>query len=327
MQIEEKLQTWLIDEYELDVISRQALFQKYLELFLNDSTNTKPFSNLKFYKFCENLIADKLVYGFNKTSRGFGFFIKKGVNVSSEMAVSALYPFGYISYLTAMNLYKIGTVLTDGLYFTTPDRNHWKNLCLKELRKKFEISFSIDERSLSSDYININGLIVSSQSILYPYPSEGVLDEAGSNRTIILTYKKDLVESEWWNKSRIQNIVDLYLDMLRMPQYCGGLNHVITIYKQNFQDIDLFKEITLYLDRKGSIIDKARFGFICDKLLHISTEVIDKWKIEQKDKRGSSRKLIANLEFDSRFDPEWNISINHEYARELYSQNISSNFT
>jgi len=43
--------------------------------------------------------------------------------------------------------------------------------------------------------------------------------------------------------------------------------------------------------------------------------------------RGSSRKLIANLEFDSRFDPEWNISINHEYARELYSQNISSNFT
>lgn len=136
MQIEEKLQTWLIDEYELDVISRQALFQKYLELFLNDSTNTKPFSNLKFYKFCENLIADKLVYGFNKTSRGFGFFIKKGVNVSSEMAVSALYPFGYISYLTAMNLYKIGTVLTDGLYFTTPDRTHWKNLCLKELRKK-----------------------------------------------------------------------------------------------------------------------------------------------------------------------------------------------
>ena len=115
--------------------------------------------------------------------------------------------------------------------------------------------------------------------------------------------------------------MDLYLDMFRMPQYCGGLNHVITIYKKNFQDIDLFKEITIYLDQKGSIIDKARFGFICNKLLHISAEVIDKWKIEQKDKRGSSRKLFSNFKFDSFFDDEWNISINHPTIKSLH-QNL-----
>lgn len=40
------------------------------------------------------------------------------------------------------------------------------------------------------------------------------------------------------------------------------------------------------MTKNGSIIDRARFGYIFDKILLIKAPEIDQWKEEQKDKEG-----------------------------------------
>lgn len=322
MKIENIIANWINEEYELDVISRQQLFLKYLEIWLQERfqdsmiQKSKNFSNKNFYKLCDYLIHEKILIGFNHNSRGYTYFIKKGSKPTSEMAISALYPLGFLSHLTAMNLYNIGNTKTTGIYFTCPARKVWKDLCLKEIKKRFK-NFEVNT-SISNEYIEIDGLILSTQSILDPYPHQNILEEAGSTKTIIITNKKKLVESEWWNQCHLQNIVDLYLDMLRTPHYCGGISHVLGIYKDSLsKDKELFQEVLISLTKNGSIIDRARFGYIFDKILRFKTPEIEQWKDEQQDKRGSSRKLFSNFDFDSLFDEEWNISINHPTIKNL----------
>lgn len=320
MKIENIIETWIKDEYELDVISRQQLFLKYLEIGLQNSIGqqNKKITNKNFYKLCDYLIHEKILIGFNHTTRGYTYFIKKGSKPTSEMAISALYPYGFLSHLTAMKLYGIGNTQTSGIYFTCLERKDWKDQCLKEIRKRFK-NFEVT-KSISNEYIEINGLILSTQSILDPYPHQSILEEAGSTKTIIITNKKKLVESEWWNQCHLQNVVDLYLDMLRTPHYCGGISHVLSIYRNNFlNDKELLQEVIKSLTKNGSIIDRARFGYIFDKVLHLQTQEINKWKEEQQGKRGGSRKLFSNFDFDSTFDEEWNLSINHPTIKKLVS--------
>lgn len=326
MKIEKIIANWIDEEYELNVISRQQLFLKYLELWFTDTFNgqviekNKYFSNKNFYKLCDYLIDEKILIGFNHNTRGYTYFIKKGSKPTSEMAVSAIYPMGFLSHHTAMNLYGIGNTQTSGIYFTCPARKDWKNICLKNIKQRFK-NLNIS-RSISNEYIEINGFILSTQSILDPYPHQNILEEAGSTKALIIINKKNLVESEWWNQCHIQNIVDLYLDMLRAPHYCGGISHVLKIYHDFLlKDKDLFQELLNTLDKTGSIIDRARFGYVFDKIFGIQGSLINEWKIEQKDKRGSSRKLFSNFKFDSFFDDEWNISINHPTIKSLH-QNL-----
>lgn len=320
MRIEEVLIDWLCNDYELEIISRQDLFLKYLDFWFLENwkgekiDKNKRFATKNFYHICDLITAERLWIGFNRTTRGYGFFIKKGSKASSEMAISALYPFGYLSHLSAMNIYKLGNVITDGIYFTCPTRKEWKNLCIRELKNRFNVEFS---ESFTNDYIQINGLILSTQSVLSPYPHELVLEEAGSTRNLVIINKNNLVESEWWRNIRTQNIIDLYLDMWKAPHYCGGLSNVLKVSAEQLKDRDFFSEVINNLEKIGSIIDRARFGFLFEKVLLQNHKILLKWKKEQLDKRGSSRKLFSNYNFDSNYDSDWNISINSETIKNI----------
>ena len=327
MEIGKTLRNWVKETYELDVITRQQLFLKYLEILFADNIydrnleKIRSFPNLEFYKLCDYLIDERVLIGFNHNSRGYSYFIKKGTTPTSEMAISALYPLGFLSHLSAMNLYALSNTKSSGIYFTCPNRSDWKKLCLKNIKKRFKgLSIAMP---VSNKYIEINGFIFSTQSILDPYPNQKILEEAGSNKALIIINKKSSVESEWWNNCHIQNIVDLYLDMLKAPHYCGGISHVLKIYQDHLiEDQKLLSDILDILDKTGSIIDKARVGCILNKVFAIESSQLDKWKFEQIGKRGSSRKLFSNFEFDSFFDEEWNISINHPTIKNLYQKKI-----
>lgn len=321
MEIERQLADWIEKDYELNVISRQQLLLKYLEYFFENENNEEKitvFNNKKFYRLCDYLINEKILMGFNHSSRGYAYFIKRSKNPSSEMAISALYPLGFLSHLTAMNLYGIGTTKSTGIYITCPNRVDWKNLCLKKIKNRFKL-LNVNVMPSAKDYTSFNNLILSNQAILDPYPHQSVLEEAGSTKPLIIVNRKNIVESEWWNHSHIQNIVDLYIDMLRSPHYCGGISHVLFVYKEQLlKDKELLFAIIDSLNNSGTIIDRARFGYIFDKILNINSSIILKWKEEQKDKRGSSRKLFSNFDFNSFYDEDWNISINNQTIINLH---------
>ena len=89
--------------------------------------------------------------------------------------------------------------------------------------------------------------------------------------------------------------------------------HVLEVYQKHLDKY--LNDLIKHLDNQGTVIDKARFGFVLEKCLGLDLDILRIWKLEQLNKRGGSRKLVSTLEFDSVFDPDWNISINHDQAK------------
>lgn len=101
-------------------------------------------------------------------------------------------------------------------------------------------------------------------------------------------------EYEWWANVRVQNITNLLIDMMRYPQYCGGFI-VIEVYQKHLDKY--LNDLIKHLDNQGTVIDKARFGFVLEKCLGLDLDILRIWKLEQLNKRGGSRKLVFTLEF------------------------------
>lgn len=96
MKIERLVMNWIKEEYEFDVISRQQLFLKYLQIWFLDEyqgqvvEKTKRFSNQSFYKLCDFLIDEKVLMGFNHNTRGYTFSLRK-VAKQPQRWLSVLY--------------------------------------------------------------------------------------------------------------------------------------------------------------------------------------------------------------------------------------------
>ena len=165
--------------------------------------------------------------------------------------------------------------------------------------------------------LKLNKVQVNKNQIFTPYPFDQIFRDIFPDQNIIIITKKIMDDAEWWSDYHVQNISSLYLDMIKFPHYCGGLMHVIDVMKSSLNQ-ELLIQIIEKIENSGTSLDKARFGFICEKLLDIKHPFISRWKINQKEKRGSSRKLIASANFDPIFDPDWNISINHEEVKSTY---------
>ncbi|MDZ7661059.1 hypothetical protein [Thiohalophilus sp.] len=96
--------------------------------------------------------------------------------------------------------------------------------------------------------------------------------------------------------------------MIRNPDYCGGVRHIIDVYKDN-ADIYL-KTIVEEIDRHGGPIDKVRAGYILDEVCKLNDQKINKWLGNVQ--RGGSRKLVASAPYSPIFSEKWCISINLE---------------
>jgi hypothetical protein len=326
MKIEEALAHWFIQKYEPAAINRQALYRQFLKLWLAKQYEGEELTGVPlygeprrvFYHAYKKLDKSNRIQGHVESTKGFAFFTKGQRLNTPEQIVSGIYPFGYLSHLSAMNAYKLGSVKSSAIYFTCLGRMDWHNQSLKDLRSEFKVNVTnyIDLDGSMSRTTSLNGIHVEEQSIIDGYPSADVLEDIG----IIIINKKYLDESEWWGGVKVQNIIDLFIDMIRSPQYCGGLQHVIRVYNHHL-DI-YFEKIVEKLEVSGSIIDRARFGFITEKHIFKTHILFTKWKAEQKNKRGGSRKLVSTLDFDSEFDPDWNISINHDGAKKIPKERI-----
>jgi predicted transcriptional regulator of viral defense system len=321
MKIEDALKHWLLEKYDPVAISRQSLYQQFLRIWIDKSYDGELLTGTLFqgsprsvfYSTYKKLEKSRVLIGHTKSTKGYSFFTKKKVASTPEQVASGIYPYGYLSHLSAMNAYKLGSVESSAVYFTCLNRSEWNFQCVKDLKKSFK-GFKLvaneesDGEVCYSIYLDKN-MLVEDRSIIPGYPSEDAIED----KNIILINKHELSESEWWAGVKVQNIIDLFIDMLRYPQYCGGLQHVIAVYKNHIDPY--FEKIVRKLDRDGSIIDRARFGFVAENHILKEHPLFEKWKVEQKGKRGGSRKLVSTLEFDPKFDPVWNISINHDGAK------------
>jgi hypothetical protein len=94
--------------------------------------------------------------------------------------------------------------------------------------------------------------------------------------------------------------------MLRQPELCGGMAHVVDVYK-NHAHRNL-NEILKEIDEHGKPIEKVRAGCILEEYCQIKDEIIDSWL--QFVQRGGSRKLNPEKVYQPTYSERWCISLN-----------------
>lgn len=314
MKIEDAFLDWLQSEYKLVAISRQDLLVNFLRIWIDKKYKNEMIDNVTsrknpfrtFERWCKTNERKKNIIGDKWSTKGYRFYLIGNRNQDLDKIICAIYPFGYLAYLSAIQHYKLASYKTSSIYFVCPSRSEWKTNCLKRLKKTLP-EWNDKDKGVPLFYADLNDLI----------PTYPVEEQILGSQFILFNQKKS-ANFEVWKDVRVEYIIDLYVDMLRNPQFCGGLEEVIKIYN-NTIDGYLDAIVSFLNSDAGTQIDRARFGFICQKYLHINHPAFEQWREEQKNKRGGSRKLVASLEFDPVFDEDWNISINHEFAKKIPS--------
>ena len=314
MKIEEACKSWLFDEYCKSAISRQDLLSIFLRMWLDKKYRGEKLTNISdgkkalrvFERFCKGLLKDRKIRAQKWSSKGFRYITinsKPGENI--EKILSATYPIGYIGYISAIKHYNLIGNISNSIYFVTVGRNTWKRVCLKNIYDRFpELKKNKDLFQELFENIDIEDLIAT-------YPVEETIDLS----QVVIINQKRLSPEEEWNNVRVESLPYLYIDILRNPKYCGGLGQVLQIYTSI--DNKVFEEVIEILDKdsRSTNIDKARFGFIFEKIFQLENHIFLKWKEEQLFKRGGTRKLVSYLPFESTYDEDWNISVNYDLAK------------
>jgi hypothetical protein len=200
-------------------------------------------------------------------------------------------PFGYVSHLSAMEYHGLTDRLSKTIYFTTPPAPEWTQMASARMR-----------RDLGEAY-------------------EGYV-KAGMPRLRRLVLKRlDRRPIEYHHRRtaggyrlaahgavRVASLGRTWLEMLQDPDRCGGLQHVIEVFRERARDH--LRLILAELERHGSEIDRARAGYLLEEHAGIQDPVLDAW--QRRVQRGGSRKLCAHAEYSPRYSERWCLSLNHE---------------
>jgi predicted transcriptional regulator of viral defense system len=105
---------------------------------------------------------------------------------------------------------------------------------------------------------------------------------------------------------RVATVGRVFLEMIREPAQCGGIQHVIDVYRR-----EAARYLSLIIDemnQHGLAIDKVRAGFLLSEVCGLNHEAFVDW--EKSAQRGGSRKLDPEGEYVPNFSERWKLSLN-----------------
>lgn len=207
---------------------------------------------------------------------------------AGEVACS-LDPFCYVSHLSAMSHYSLTNRIPARLFISTPPPKKWTEEAHSRMKKDLG-----------------DGLDTYLQNSLPPL-TRIKFDKIG--RTEVHRFSS----IHWGAYTNIQgrllrvsSLGRTFLDMLRNPELCGGMAHVIETF-ENYASIYV-RLIVEEIDRHGGSIDKVRAGYLLNEKLGLQHELIEKWRAYVQ--RGGSRKLDPSAEYIPQWSDQWCISLN-----------------
>ena len=223
----------------------------------------------------------------NFPNRAFRLFGRK--NEAPEEVVCTVDPFCYLSHLSAMEHHGLTNRMPGKLFLSTPPPAEWKASASAKMEK--DLGTELD------NYLSC-GL---------PELKWRQISKIGKVEVHTFRSKHQgafkLVRG---STLRIATIGRTFLDMLRNPELCGGIHHVLEVYAENAAT--WLALITAEIDRQGAPIDKVRAGYILDEKLRLSSPSINDWL--QYAQRGGSRKLDASAEYRPVWSEKWCLSLN-----------------
>jgi predicted transcriptional regulator of viral defense system len=198
-------------------------------------------------------------------------------------------PFAYLSHLSAMEYHGLTNRLPKLLFISTPPPKEWSAFAAQKMEK--------------------DGRGVLSEELKDQLPRLVSLPFDKIHKTQITRYAsihRGAFKNIEGRKLRVSTIGRTFLDMLRKPDYCGGMRHVMEIFGTAAGQ---YRQLIIdELDRHGNAIEKARAGFLLEEYGHIQDEKINEWAKHAQ--RGGSRKLNPEGPFRETYSERWCLSLN-----------------
>lgn len=198
-------------------------------------------------------------------------------------------PFAYVSHLSAMEYHGVTGHFPKILYLSTPPDREWKEQAAARMDK--------DLKELKGGYFAARLPALRFQKL---DRIDGMRVELvrRSHRGAFKTIKSPSI--------RVAMVGRAFLDMLREPQLCGGMQHVVDTYRE--YALKYLKLIIDEVGRHGTSIEQARAGYLLETVCGQSDPLIDAWAT--KVQRGGSRKLDPQAEYAPFFSERWALSVN-----------------
>ena len=198
-------------------------------------------------------------------------------------------PFAYVSHLSAMDYHGVTDRFSKILYLSTPPEREWKEQAAARMDKDLKIR--------KEGYLAAKLPVLKFQKF---ERIDGMRIELvrRSHRGAFKTIKSPSI--------RVAMVGRTFLDMLREPELCGGIQHVVDTYRE--YAVKYLKLIIDEVGQHGTSIEQARAGYLLETVCGLSDPVIDAWA--SKVQRGGSRKLDPQAEYASVFSERWALSVN-----------------
>lgn len=279
--IQEKLSGWerpVVTDYELAVLMTSQVA----------SLDELP-SRLLYEKVVDSLGAYGLISSNKDFKPGAVYHLFGRSKPKATEVACAVDPFSYISHLSAMEYHGLTDRFSKTLYVTTPPDSEWKELA---------------KGRMARDLREQMGAFQGAKLPLLRRPVfervEGVRVEVmrRSSRGAFKTIKSPII--------RVAMIGRAFLDMVREPGNCGGIQHVVDIYRDyGARYLPLIAE---EVERHGNAVEKVRAGYLLDEVCHLRHPLIEGWA--QYAQRGGSRMLDPQGEYAPDYSEKWKLSIN-----------------
>ncbi|MFN5967314.1 MAG: hypothetical protein ACK46E_19745 [Pseudanabaena sp.] len=199
-------------------------------------------------------------------------------------------PFCYMSHLSAMSYHGLTDRIPKKLFISSPPNDTWRSLAKEKMQKDLGDSFeSYCEHGLPK-LVRPTNMNKIDKTDLY----------------CLNSMRWGAYKNVRGRSLRVSTIGRTFLDMLRNPELCGGINHILDVFDEYGEKY--LRLITDDIDKNGEPIDKVRAGYILNERLGINNEIINGWSSFAQ--RGGSRKLDSSSEYSPKWSDKWKISLN-----------------
>ena len=260
-------------------------------MFMHVDMSGAQASSLKsrFAQLCDEMINVRLLSQIEPVSEPKGYLLFGKANASPAEIVCSLNPFVYVSHLSAMEYHGLTDRFPKILYMTQPALRQWQAQARARMSRDFGTHLQA--------YLD-SGL----PKLIRPTISRlGQTSIHCCERSQLGAFR--LVAG---SSLRVATVGRVFLEMIREPAQCGGIQHVIDVYRREAKRY--LKFIVDEINQHGLAIDKVRAGFLLSEVCGLNDEAFVDW--EKSAQRGGSRKLDPEGEYVPNFSERWKLSLN-----------------